>query len=71
MSTLDELVRPERVHRSLYTDRDVFAQEMERVFGGTWTYLAHESEIPQPNDFVRRRLGLRPVVVSAPERVPV
>ena len=64
VSRLDELVRPERVHRSLYTDRDVFAQEMERVFGGTWTYLAHESEIPQPNDFVRRRLGLRPVVVT-------
>jgi phenylpropionate dioxygenase-like ring-hydroxylating dioxygenase large terminal subunit len=64
VSRLDELVRPERVHRSLYTDRDVFAQEMERVFGGTWTYLAHESEIPQPHDFVRRRLGLRPVVVT-------
>jgi phenylpropionate dioxygenase-like ring-hydroxylating dioxygenase large terminal subunit len=64
VSTLDEFVRPERVHRSLYTDRDVFAQEMERVFGGTWTYLAHESEIPEPNDFVRRRLGLRPVVVT-------
>jgi phenylpropionate dioxygenase-like ring-hydroxylating dioxygenase large terminal subunit len=64
VASLDELVRPERVHRSLYTDRDVFAQEMERVFGGTWTYLAHESEIPQPNDFVRRRLGLRPVLVT-------
>ena len=47
----------------LYTDRDVFARD-GAVFGGTWTYLAHESEIPQPNDFVRRRLGLRPVIVT-------
>jgi phenylpropionate dioxygenase-like ring-hydroxylating dioxygenase large terminal subunit len=61
---LDELVHPDRVHASLYTDRDVFAREMEQVFGGTWTYLAHESEIPGPHDFVRRRLGLRPVIVT-------
>jgi phenylpropionate dioxygenase-like ring-hydroxylating dioxygenase large terminal subunit len=61
---LDELVHPDRVHRSLYTDRTVFVREMERVYGGTWTYLAHESELPGPNDFVRRRLGLRPVIVT-------
>lgn len=61
---LDELVQPDRVHRSLYTDRAVFVREMERVYGGTWTYLAHESEIPGPNDFVRRRLGVRPVIVT-------
>jgi phenylpropionate dioxygenase-like ring-hydroxylating dioxygenase large terminal subunit len=61
---LDELVHDDRVHRSLYTDRALFAQEMERVFGGTWVFLAHESEIPEPNDFVRKRLGLRPVIVT-------
>jgi hypothetical protein len=32
---LDELVHPDRVHRSLYTDREVFVREMERVYGGT------------------------------------
>ena len=61
---LDELVHPDRVHRSLYTDRDLFVQEMERLYGGTWTYLAHESELPGPHDFVRRRLGLRSVIVT-------
>jgi phenylpropionate dioxygenase-like ring-hydroxylating dioxygenase large terminal subunit len=61
---LHELVHPDRVHASLYTDRQVFAAEMERVFGATWVYLAHESEIPGPNDFVRKRLGLRPVIVT-------
>ncbi|WP_181780258.1 aromatic ring-hydroxylating oxygenase subunit alpha [Pseudonocardia pini] len=59
-----DLVQPDRVHRSLYTDREVFTREMERVYGGTWTYLAHESELPGPHDFVRRRLGLRPVIVT-------
>ncbi|MFV0258952.1 MAG: aromatic ring-hydroxylating oxygenase subunit alpha [Acidimicrobiales bacterium] len=61
---LDELVREDRVHRSLYTDPDVFAAEMANVFGGTWTYLAHESELPAPRDYVTRSLGLRPVIVN-------
>ena len=48
------------MHRSLYTDPSIFAEEMIRIFGGTWVYLGHESEISKPNDFVTRNLGLRP-----------
>lgn len=61
---LDELVQPHRVHASLYTSPDVFDDEMTQIFGATWVYLAHESEIPETNDFVRRRLGTRPVIVT-------
>jgi phenylpropionate dioxygenase-like ring-hydroxylating dioxygenase large terminal subunit len=61
---LEELIHEDRVHRTLYTDREIFAAEMMKVYGGTWTYLAHESEIPRPNDFVRKRLGLRPILVT-------
>lgn len=59
----DYLVQPDRVHRSVYTDSELFQEEMVRVFGGTWVYLAHESEIPNPNDFKACRLGLRPIIV--------
>jgi len=59
----ERLVQPERVHRDVYTDREIFDCEMQRVFGGTWTYLAHESEIPQPDDFRSAQLGLRPVIL--------
>lgn len=61
---LDELIFPDRIHRSLYVEQAVFVAEMAKVFGGTWTYVAHESEIPRPNDFIRKRLGLRPVLVT-------
>ena len=64
MPSMDSLVQSERVHRTLYTDTSIFAAEMQKVFGGTWTFLAHESELPQPNDFVRKKLGLRPVIVT-------
>jgi phenylpropionate dioxygenase-like ring-hydroxylating dioxygenase large terminal subunit len=60
----DELVQEDRVHRLLYTDPAVFDQEMTRIFGGTWVYLAHESQIPNPNDFVAAKLGLRPLIVT-------
>ena len=38
----------------VYNDADVFAWEREHVFGHAWVFLAHESEIPRPNDFVVR-----------------
>lgn len=61
---LADLVRPDRVHRRLYTDPAIFAQEMVRVFAQTWVFVAHESQVPEPNSFFRARLGLRPVIVT-------
>lgn len=63
-SAMDALVQDDRVHRTLYTDAAIFSAEMNKVFGGTWTFLAHESEIPKPNDFIRKKLGLRPIIVT-------
>lgn len=60
----DELIRPERVHRRLYTDPAIFELEIHHLFGGTWTYLAHESQLPASGDFVQVRVGRRPVLVT-------
>jgi phenylpropionate dioxygenase-like ring-hydroxylating dioxygenase large terminal subunit len=56
-----------RVHRSAYVDPAVFEDEMTRIFGGTWVYLLHESEIPDPGSFRTLRVGLRPVIVTRAE----
>ena len=50
-----------RVHRSAMTSEVVHRAEMERVFGHSWLYVGHESEIPKPGDFVRRKLAGRPI----------
>ena len=50
-----------RVHRSAMTSPEVHRAEMERVFGHSWLYVGHESEIPKPGDFVRRKLASRPI----------
>ncbi|MCU1457449.1 MAG: (2Fe-2S)-binding protein [Actinomycetia bacterium] len=61
---LDALVYPERVHRSIYVDPAIFAEEMTKIFGGIWVYLAHESQIPEPNDFTTTELGRRPLIIT-------
>jgi p-cumate 2,3-dioxygenase alpha subunit len=50
-----------RVHRSTMTSPEIHAMELERVFGRSWLYVGHESEISKPGDFVRRPVGNRQV----------
>ena len=57
------LVQEDRAHRLIYTDPAIFEAEMTNIFGGTWTYLAHDSEVPNDNDFITRRMGLRPLII--------
>lgn len=60
---IDDLVRPDRVHTSLYTDPALFEMEMKKVFENTWVWVAHVSEIANPGDFKRTHVGLHPVIV--------
>ena len=53
-----------RVHSSVYTDQGIFEQEMHDIFENGWIYVAHESEIANPGDFVTRRMGTQPVIVT-------
>ena len=57
------LIEATRVHGSLYTDPQVFAEELERIFLKGWVFVGHESEIPRPGDWVARKLGLEPVLM--------
>lgn len=53
-----------RVHPDAFTDRDIFELEIARVFEGTWVFLALESEIAEPHDYVTRRIGRRGVILT-------
>jgi phenylpropionate dioxygenase-like ring-hydroxylating dioxygenase large terminal subunit len=57
------LIEDRRVHGSLYTDRQVFADEIDRIFRRGWIFVGHESEIPKTGDWVTRRLGGEPVIM--------
>lgn len=57
------LIEDRRVHGSLYTDRQVFVDEIDRIFRRGWIFVGHESEIPKTGDWVTRRLGGEPVIM--------
>ena len=60
----DFLVQKDRVHRTIYTDPSFFGEEMQKIFGGVWTFLCHESELSEKNSFKRVRMGMRPLIVT-------
>src|SRR5262245_53969203 len=59
----ETLIAEDRLHASLYTDPRIFAEEMEKIFSRGWVFVGHDSEIPQPGDFVTRFLGQQPVIM--------
>lgn len=60
---LASLVRPDSVHKRVYTDPHIFELEMERVYGRAWIYVGHESQVPEPGDYHTTRLGDQDVVM--------
>lgn len=55
------------MHGAVYTDPDVFAAEMERIFERTWTYVGHEAELPAPGDYKTVLVGTQPLIISRHE----
>lgn len=67
-TTVDRLlthVRPDEglIPTFVHADPDVHRLELERIFQRTWLFVAHESEIAAPGDFVTREMGEVPVIV--------
>ena len=52
------------VDREVFTDEVAFELEMRHIFEGNWIFVAHESQIPNPNDFLTTNMGRYPVIVS-------
>src|SRR5512146_1571768 len=49
-------VRRGMIPAHVYGDPEIFALERDRLFSRSWVFLAHESEIPDPGDYVVRRV---------------
>lgn len=49
-------VRTGMIPAHVYNDEQIFSLEKERLFSRAWLFVAHESEIPQPGDYVVRRV---------------
>jgi phenylpropionate dioxygenase-like ring-hydroxylating dioxygenase large terminal subunit len=60
---VSELVQPDKVHTSLYTDPAIFEEEMEKIFRNTWVWVAHVSEVPDVGSYKTHWVGKEPVIV--------
>ena len=60
---LARFVEPDRVHKRVYTDQEIFDQEMTRIFERVWVYCGHESQIPNAGDYVAVTIGRQPMVM--------
>jgi len=49
-------VREGMIPAHLYNDAETHRREAKEVFGRSWVFVAHESEIPRPGDYVVRRV---------------
>ncbi|MCU1615608.1 MAG: Aromatic-ring-hydroxylating dioxygenase, alpha subunit-like protein [Frankiales bacterium] len=52
------------VRSEIYSDPGIWSRERERIFEPGWNFLAHESEIPEPGDFVVRYILEDSIIVS-------
>jgi benzoate/toluate 1,2-dioxygenase alpha subunit len=53
-----------RCRRDIFTNPELFELEMKHLFESNWVYLAHESQIPNNNDYYTTWIGRQPVVIT-------
>jgi phenylpropionate dioxygenase-like ring-hydroxylating dioxygenase large terminal subunit len=57
--TADRFVDAERgiISREIFVNDGIFSEELEKLFARAWLFVGHESQIPEPGDFLHRAWG--------------
>src|SRR5438874_11530125 len=51
------------VSRSIFSDEEIYRQELERVFRRCWLFLGHDSMVPRAGDYLTTYMAEDPVLV--------
>ena len=66
---ISDLTIPEEgiISSKVWSDPELYELELRRIFAKTWNFVAHETEIPNTNDYVTRFVGNDRVIVVRTE----
>ena len=51
------------VDNAIYTDAEIFAEEMEKIFARVWKFVGHESEVRELGDYRTTMVAGKPMVI--------
>ncbi|MBM3941226.1 MAG: Rieske 2Fe-2S domain-containing protein [SAR202 cluster bacterium] len=52
------------ISREIFVNKEIYAQEQERIFARAWLLVGHESQIPKPGDYFVGRMGEESVIMA-------
>jgi phenylpropionate dioxygenase-like ring-hydroxylating dioxygenase large terminal subunit len=64
-------LRQGKISREIFSSRDIYEEELEKVFTRAWLFVGHESQIPNPGDFFTSRMGGESVILARDKKKKV
>jgi len=49
--------------RRIFSDEQIYQEELKKIFGRAWNFMCHQSQIPDPGDFFMNWIGEDEVIV--------
>ena len=53
-----------QIDRAAFTDAEIYEIELKYFFERNWVFLAHESQVAKPHDFITTKIGRVPVLIT-------